>query len=804
MKRKKTCRAALLAVAVLCLLCFSAQGLYAFTWSNFRGNAENNGVVSVDLPVKADDATLYWAVKMGEGWDYAPSPPIIVDDTIVVFCRNIVYRLDPVSGEVIRQGKMDAASSSSWNITPPAYGDGHLYMSLANGKLQSMNFETMECDWLYQNAKKGQSNCPVAYHNGYVYTGYWSTPTREADYVCLNAETGEEVWTLTHAGGFYWAGCYVNDQYLLVGADDGVGDAETGEGTAESGVLYSVRSGNHADSGKKARVIDKIEGLNGDIRCTVAFVDEDGDGAGTAYFTSQGGSFYGVPVDAEGNLDEEHMLEIDLGGKASCTPVIYNNRAYIGVQGKQGQFTQTDLNQIELGHHIDVIDLEKGEVAYSCPTQGSVQTSGLLTTAYEETDGSVYVYFFENYTPGKLRVIKDKPGQTEMDAKTKLAETLFTPAGEQAQYAIGSAICDEYGTMYFKNDSCHIMALGWNIEKLEVTEEPTKTEYFSGETFDPAGMVVTATYANGMTRDVTKYLDYSTEALTEDDIEITLTFSHMMYRDADDGDDNNEVNLVQQAVPPLYASVDISVTDSVDREAVDAVIAEIDALQGRITEEGVIKARSAYQKLTEAEKALVTNADLLTAAEEIIKKEPFGDVAKGAWYRDAALFNYRNGLMNGVQTDVFAPDENTTRAQLVLILYRYSGSPAVSGSAPFNDLDADWYKDAVTWAYRSGIVNGTSDSTFSPNAYITREQLVTIFYRYCREYKGMDVSGVLSVSSFPDAGHISPYAMKPFQWAVKQGYISGIAANGQTLLSPQGNATRAQIATIMMRFVLSL
>ena len=110
----------------------------------------------------------------------------------------------------------------------------------------------------------------------------------------------------------------------------------------------------------------------------------------------------------------------------------------------------------------------------------------------------------------------------------------------------------------------------------------------------------------------------------------------------------------------------------------------------------------------------------------------------------------------------------------------------------------------MTWAYSNGIVNGTSDSTFSPNADITREQLVTIFYRYCKEYKGMDVSGASSVSSFPDAGSISPYAMKPFQWAVKQGYISGIAADGQTLLSPRGCATRAQIATIMMRFVLSL
>ena len=802
MKRKKACRLAFLVLVVMCFLSFSAQGLYAYTWSNFRGNPENNGVTSVALPTQADDTTLYWAKKIGTGWSYAPSPPIIVDDAIVYFCSNRVYKVDSVTGEVIQEGELDAASSSSWNITPPTYGDGNLYVSLANGKLQVMDLETMTAGWLYQNANKGQSNCPVAYHDGYVYTGYWRSATADADYVCVDAKTGKEVWTLTHTGGFYWAGCYVNDNYLLVGSDDGKGDASTGEGIAQSSVLYSVRSGNHSDGGK-AQVIDKIEGLNGDIRSTVAFVDEDGDGAGMAYFVSQGGFFYGVPVDAEGNLDEKNMLEIDLGGKVSCTPVIYNGRAYVGVQGKQGQFVQTDTENIELGHHIDVIDLEKGEVAYSCPTQGCVQTSGLLTTAYEETDGSVYVYFIENYVPGKVRVIKDKPGQTEMDSKSQFAEILFTPAGDQAQYAIGSAICDEYGTMYFKNDSGYIMALGWNIEKLEVTEEPDKTEYSTGETFDPSGMVVTATYTNGKTRDVTEYVEYSTDPLTEDDIEMTLTFSRVMYRDTDDGNNDNDQNNINQPVSPLYTSVDISVTDAVDHEAVAAVIGKIQYLSGRITEKNVADARNAYQNLTKEEQALVTNLSALTAAEAKIKENPFRDVGT-AWYRESVLFNYWNGLMSGMETTVFAPDENTTRAQLVAILYRYSGSPAVNGSSPFTDLKADWYRDAVIWAYQNGIVYGTSATAFSPNDEITREQLVTIFYRYCNEYKRMDVSSLTSVSSFPDAGNISSYAMKPFQWAVKQGYISGTNNGAGTILEPKGYATRAQIASIMMRFVLSL
>ena len=94
------------------------------------------------------------------------------------------------------------------------------------------------------------------------------------------------------------------------------------------------------------------------------------------------------------------------------------------------------------------------------------------------------------------------------------AYALFTPSGNQAQYAICSPITDRYGTVYFKNDSAHLMAFGSAIEKLEVTQAPAKTEYVVGETFDPAGMVVTAVYANGTRRDVTKYLTYAQDALT--------------------------------------------------------------------------------------------------------------------------------------------------------------------------------------------------------------------------------------------------------------------------------------------------
>lgn len=213
--------------------------------------------------------------------------------------------------------------------------------------------------------------------------------------------------------------------------------------------------------------------------------------------------------------------------------MVYGGRAYIGVSGA-GQFTPYS------GHNITVIDVVARRIAYRVETQGYPQTSGLLTTAYEQESGCVYVYFFDNMTPGKLRVLRDRAGQTTPDYVTTeggrtTAYALFTPTGDQAQYAICSPIADEYGTVYFKNDSARLMAYGSAIERLEITQQPTKTAYAEGETFDPAGMVVTAVYANGKTRDVTAYVTYKTDPLDGGDGEFAISFPYVMYHNEENG-----------------------------------------------------------------------------------------------------------------------------------------------------------------------------------------------------------------------------------------------------------------------------
>ena len=176
---------------------------------------------------------------------------------------------------------------------------------------------------------------------------------------------------------------------------------------------------------------------------------------------------------------------------------------------------------------------------------------------------------------------------------------------------------------------------------------------------------------------------------------------------------------------------------------------------------------------------------------------PFTDVAETDWFHDAVRYVYDNGLMDGVGDGQFAPNATTNRAMVVTILYRLAGEPDVSGDAGFTDVESGlWYSNAVTWAAEKGIVNGISETEFAPSGDLTREQLATILYRYAQD-QGYDVSAQADLSGFPDAGDIQSYATQALSWAVVEGLLQGFEDDS---LQPQSTATRAQIATILMRF----
>ena len=177
--------------------------------------------------------------------------------------------------------------------------------------------------------------------------------------------------------------------------------------------------------------------------------------------------------------------------------------------------------------------------------------------------------------------------------------------------------------------------------------------------------------------------------------------------------------------------------------------------------------------------------------------EIFLDVAPDAWYKDAVQYAYDNGLMTGVSDTEFAPEATTTRAMIVSILARLEGVESAEASG-FVDVDVnDWYATAVNWAASAGVVSGTGEGNFSPNAAITREQLAAMLMNYAA-YKGQDVSARADLSGYSDVESISSWAHDVISWSVAEGLISGVTADE---LQPQASATRAQVAAILQRFL---
>ena len=196
----------------------------------------------------------------------------------------------------------------------------------------------------------------------------------------------------------------------------------------------------------------------------------------------------------------------------------------------------------------------------------------------------------------------------------------------------------------------------------------------------------------------------------------------------------------------------------------------------------------------------------LTQAEaippEIAAYEQFHDLDRNAWSYDGIAYCVARGLMSGTDTHTFSPGGVTTRAQLVQVLYNLAGEPDMTGvTTPFADARSGWYRDAVAWAYRTGIVSGTSDTTFSPDQAVTREQIAVILMAFAAQVPGAERPAVpADLAAFPDGGSVSPWARDAMADAVALGILGGAEVNGTLWLRPQGQATRAEVATVLAGF----
>ncbi|MEG0702572.1 MAG: cadherin-like beta sandwich domain-containing protein [Christensenella sp.] len=406
---------------------------YDSAWPSFRNSLNNMGIVSAKTPRTANETELKWATQVATGYSNPVSSPIIVGDKIYVMVGSSIKKINKVTG--VLEATTGAAVASGGYTVQLAYGEGMIFAPVSDGKIQAFDANTLQSLWVSEQLG-GQTLTPITYANGYLYTGF-SNNGASAAYVCLSVtdedttstnEVKYPTWVrrapTAAAQGYYWSGACVIGDAVVFGVD--------------SGLLTSY-------SATQNKEIDTLQ-VEGDIRSSVA---KDGD---RIYFTTKAGKVYSVQMNADGTFNDASVKSGQAAGvtESTGTPVVYNGRVYVGGSGasfKEGT--------------VAVMNAADMSTIYSAKTGGKVQSSALFSTAYDSETGKVYAYFTYNNKPGGITVLEDSPGQTA----AQISE-LFVPEGDKAQYCICSPIADTDGTIYYKNDSGYLMAVGQKNVKI--------------------------------------------------------------------------------------------------------------------------------------------------------------------------------------------------------------------------------------------------------------------------------------------------------------------------------------------------
>lgn len=418
-------------------------------WKNFRNSDVNMGITNARTPTSVKSTNLRWAKKYGTGWAAAPCIQIIVKGKVMTIVGSKIYQLDPKTGEVEKEGQLVAATN--WGYTPMTYADGMIFCPLTNGTIQAVNADTLESVWVYKDPLGGQSLSPITYSDGYIYTGFWNSETKDANYVCLSVtdedtektdESKLATWRFTHTGGFYWAGSVAIGNTLVFGTDDGTSSYN------QASKLYSVNK-------YTGEVISACD-LTGDQRSTIAYDKE----SGRVYGTTKAGHLFSAAIDTKtGKLSD--LKDEDYKAQSTSTPVVYKGKVYFA--------TGSGISTTGSSGNLVVAEADTLKMDYAIGLKGYPQSSLLMSTAYEESTGYIYLYSTYNMTPGGVSMVKTKPDNTKAEG-AELTE--IYDADGYSQYCITSLICDEEGTIYYKNDSCNIFALENNdayIDSMDIT-----------------------------------------------------------------------------------------------------------------------------------------------------------------------------------------------------------------------------------------------------------------------------------------------------------------------------------------------
>ena len=401
-------------------------------WPNFRNSVDNMAITNAKTPVSADTTVAKWIVSKGTSWTDTPSGMIIADNALIFMGQTSITKADLQTGEVLATTKM--AAGSGFAIISPTYGDGLIFCPQTGGRIEAFNAKTLESVWKFVDTVGGQNNTPITYHDGYVYTGYWNGENKNGNFVCVNASTGELVWSKTTLGGHYWSGSAVIGDAVIVGTDDGAG------GWEGDSHLYALNR-------LTGEVISDITltGM-GDQRSTIAYSAEKG----RVYFTTKNGYIASAAVNSTtGALSD--LKSNKISSQATATPVVYGDKVYVGAGGGM-QAGATNGN-------LFAVDANTLEYLYEVPLLGYPQGSILISTAYLAETGKLYCYSTYNSQPGGMTLIKIDPNATTADGAQ--LEEIFD-AGTHPQYCLISPICGPDGTIYYRNDSACLFALTTN------------------------------------------------------------------------------------------------------------------------------------------------------------------------------------------------------------------------------------------------------------------------------------------------------------------------------------------------------
>ena len=362
------------------------------------------GVTDADIPAGSKGGK--WEIRLGTGYAAAPTPPLLHGGYLYVGAGKKLYKINRETGSILKSSNT-LAGNMGYAMFPPVYGNGMIFIGVGNGRIQALDAKTLSVKWTCI-ARTGATNSPVVFDGDSrsVFFATWNNKNEGGEYICLDADDGSFRWAVEHKDGFYWSGAYVGSDHVIFGSESVYG--------TQNSTIYSVD--------KRTGAIISTMGAIGNIRSTVTG-DEN-----SVYVLTQNSRLYKINIGSGGSFVSSSYVAVS--GGSTGAPTILDGKIYFGTSAKTiDVYSLSDLKKIDSFH-----------------MPGYPQSEFLLE---KNPDGSVDIYSTYNSYPG---------GICRIDGKSKVADNnFFVPAN--GQFCTSPLVCDGNGVIYYKNDSCYLMAV---------------------------------------------------------------------------------------------------------------------------------------------------------------------------------------------------------------------------------------------------------------------------------------------------------------------------------------------------------